>query len=253
MSTNTRSIELNPFQRQGLETVVERLREVLWLCVDGDVSFEADEYIQSHVLGGCIETPRRKISEEEENRFRQQLVNNGTLFAVFRLFRELDQENVSGYCEEIQFPGSQVWSCYNYVSELIQPWNRWRAAKSQSEHGRASTAIAAFLTPEEEQRKPIALQKIRDKIKFFEDVLTGVKPDSAVPSPVEIKNEGTTRRRMSTNVANENLKQLLESDPKKYMEMGQAELASEVGCSRGTLGKTSAYRIDIPKLLRKLR
>ena len=181
MSTNTRSIELNPFQRQGLETVVERLREVLWLCVDGDVSFEADEYIQSHVLGGCIETPRRKISEEEENRFRQQLVNNGTLFAVFRLFRELDQENVSGYCEEIQFPGSQVWSCYNYVSELIQPWNRWRAAKSQSEHGRASTAIAAFLTPEEEQRKPIALQKIRDKIKFFEDVLTGVKPETEPP------------------------------------------------------------------------
>ncbi len=54
MSMDTRLIDLNPFRRQGLETVVARLREVLWLCADGDVSFDADEYIQSHLLGGCI-------------------------------------------------------------------------------------------------------------------------------------------------------------------------------------------------------
>ncbi len=88
MVTDTRLIDLNPFQLQGLETVVVRLRKVLWLCADGDVSFDADEYIQSHVLNGCIATPRRKVSEIEENQFRQGLVDNGSLYAVFRLFHD---------------------------------------------------------------------------------------------------------------------------------------------------------------------
>lgn len=77
----------------------------------------------------------------------------------------------------------------------------------------------------------------------------------ALTSLNETENKGikTRQGRMSKDVANENLKQLLEIDPKKYMEMGQVELAEAVGCSRGTLGKTSAYRIEIPKLKRKRR
>ena len=81
-------------------------------------------------------------------------------------------------------------------------------------------------------------------------------PDSSVLSPNKTENEGTKtaprQSRMSKDVANENLKALLEIDPKKYLDMGQVELARAVGCSRGTLGKTSAYRFEMPKLRRKL-
>jgi len=96
-----------------------------------------------------------------------------------------------------------------------------------------------------------ALPELCDKLEWFKQM--DLQSGSSVPSPIESKNEGTTERRMSINVANENLKQLLETDPEKYMAMGQVELASEVGCSRGTLGKTSAYRIEIPKLRRNRR
>lgn len=165
------SIDLTSEQRQGLETVVARLKEVLRLCPDGDVSIEADEFIQQNVLGSSIETPKRKLSEVEEKRFRQGLAENGTLFAVSRLFTDLDPDTASGYSDQFHVTGSQVWQCYNYVSELIQPWNKWRAAKHQSDDDRAPTSIAAFLTPEEEQRRESAFKHIRKKIDFFEGVL----------------------------------------------------------------------------------
>jgi len=259
MNTDVRSIDLNSFQRQGLETVVARLREVLRLCPDGDVSIEADEFIQQNVLGGCIETPRRKVSEVKEQRFRQQLADDGTLFAVSRLFQNLDPENTSGYSEEVQFPGSQVWTCYNYVSELVQPWNQWRAAKSQSEHGRASTSIASFLTPEEEQRRSIAFRKIHDKTEFLASILTGVKPDRSVPSSPAVTTElealplngnrsdirkpkAPKRKNMPAHIADKILIDLLRKDPPKYAGMGQRDLAKAIGCSRDTLRKLPSHQ-----------
>jgi len=194
MNTDIQLNELTAEQRQGLETVVSRLTQVLRLCPDGDVSFEADEFIQSNVLGGCIATPRRKVSPDEENQFRQSLADGGTLFAVSRLFQHLDPDTASGYVEQIQPPGSQVWSCYNYVAELIQPWNRWRAAKARAEHGRASTSIASFLTPEEESRRAIAFQKIQQKIDFFASILSGVTPEEAERKPDAGQTQGFTKQ-----------------------------------------------------------
>lgn len=181
LSNDSQSNDLTPEQRKGLETVVARLNEVFRLCPDDDVSIQADEYIRQNILSGCMEAPKRKISEVEEKRFRQRLADSGSLFAVFRLFQNLDPDTVSGYGDQIQVPGSQVWSCRDYVSELIQPWNKWRAAKARSEHGRAPTSIAAFLTPEEEQRRVFAFKQIRNKIDLFERILNGESGLAASP------------------------------------------------------------------------
>lgn len=107
---------------------------------------------------------------------------------------------------------------------------------------------------------PNTLDRLERIISGLKTVATEIKCSEAKGSALsvpEVAASGDTttphQRRMPPDVANENLKALLENGPERYLEMNQTELAKAVGCCRGTLGKTPAYRVTIPNLLKKHR